>query len=419
MYKYSCNTKFVHNEDIKETIILNRKNGTWMKIPNVWKEIMDRFIKERVELVTYLNYFSEELDKKTFTDLFNNVLKFNFVVDIDKDEREKLEKIQFAITERCNLKCTHCCYDATQSFAVENNDLSFNNIALILDKIIDFNPESLTISGGEPMIRDDFFEILRHLKERYSGKVTLSTNATLIKDSDIPFLADFIASFDISLDGVDEESCAHIRGKGVFGKVLKIVAKLQKAGAENITLSMVDMNNSEEMRNKFKQLNDKLGTKSIIRALTPIGRASVTESRIEYQNKLYSPREIKPEEFNEISSSLQVTHCGALRNQFFINYDGSIYPCGILIKEEYNMGNILDYSYLDDILLTPNRDYEMTPYKINLLNLEPDRIKKCKDCKINFFCWHCLQEVDMAMESESIVNHRCQLKKEHIGNLVW
>ena len=42
-----------------------------------------------------------------------------------------------------------------------------------------WNPKSITSSGGEPMIREDFFDIASFLRENYTGIITLSTNVPL------------------------------------------------------------------------------------------------------------------------------------------------------------------------------------------------------------------------------------------------
>ena len=74
----------------------------------------------------------------------------------------------------------------------------------IIDKIVDIEPGGIVLTGGEPLLRKDFFEIIRYLRSKYNGKVALATNATLINDDNVKLLAELIDKFDISIDGVDE-----------------------------------------------------------------------------------------------------------------------------------------------------------------------------------------------------------------------
>lgn len=411
--KYSRNTRFMNNEE--QVILVNRISGEWIKIPLVWKNLLDRCMEEKKTAEVFSQYFEDTEDQRSFMNLCSKLTEFHFIIEDDDEECIPISKVQFAITERCNLKCIHCCYDAAFQSKV-NTDLQTAEILKILDRIIACEPEYITLSGGEPMIRRDFYQILQYLNDNYKGKITLSTNATLIKDEDIGILTSVISSFDISLDGYNEESCSLVRGRGVFDKVIKNVEKLQKAGAKNIALSMVDINNSDKDVKLFEKLNKRLNTKPIVRVLCPIGRAANMESKLEYLEKIYPPIEVDQINAENLCRGLMCTNCGALRNQFFVNYDGNIYPCGLLIKERYNLGNILNYSNFKE---TMSRGIEMIPLAKELEALEPDKMPKCQNCNVNFLCWSCLQEADMADGDMRVIEKRCQLRKQVLENIVW
>lgn len=413
MLRYSLNTKVVENTEIEKKILLNRESGLWIKIPNVWKEVLDDFLDQTKELEQYLGCFDDKENAKTFLKLVNKLLEYGMLIGSQDKEKKSLHKVQFALTERCNLFCSHCCYNAKR--ANSNTDLDLNSIKKIVDRIVACNPNSITLSGGEPLIRKDFFSILDYLSKNYTGEITLSTNATLIQEKDIPVLAEKISAYDISLDGFDEESCEKIRDKGVFHKVLSNIKKMQEYGVKNINLSMVDLNHSRNERERFKELNKQLGTRPIIRALAPIGRAETMESKVEYMKHLYTPRKLKEEERKEICAGFRGTKCGAYRNQFFVDYNGDVYPCGLLIVPRYKMCNLLEIDENDVFPFAATKDSSLR----NLNMLEPDKIEKCKDCKVNFFCWGCLQEADMLAGESKLVQARCDLKYEHLKNLIW
>lgn len=413
MFQYVSDIKILNNSKYHKTILLNRNSGFWIKIPNVWKNVLDNFLNSSIETDLYVQQFEDLDDANTFLQLLDTLIKYDMIEDKKNKRKSNLYKVQFAITERCNLSCIHCCYNA--GMASDKTDLELNKIKKIIDKIVFCNPKSITLSGGEPLIREDFYDILKYLAEHYEGEITLSTNATLITENRILELIEKISSFDISLDGFDENSCKKIRGKGVFSKVITNIKKLQNYGASNINLSMVDINHSKEEREKFKILNKQLGTKAIIRALSPIGRATGMESKVEYLEKLYKPRLLETEEQKRICSGFRGTKCGAYRNQFFVNYNGDIYPCGLLIDSKYKTGNILEIDKDKIFPFTTSRGNGVR----NLKMLEPDQIKYCKNCEVNFFCWGCLQEADMLVENPELIHERCKLKYNHLNNIIW
>ena len=200
---YSLNTKFIQNEEIEKTIFLNRESGFWIKIPNEWKEVLDNFVNQEKELKQYLTLFEDKDNAETFQNLVNKLVKCGMLIDSQSDKRQKLHKVQLALTERCNLFCSHCCYNA--KLVESNNDLDLTSIKKIIDRIVACKPDSIALSGGEPLIRKDFLNILDYLSSIYSGEITLSTNATLIQEKDIPVLVEKISAYDISLDGFDEK----------------------------------------------------------------------------------------------------------------------------------------------------------------------------------------------------------------------
>lgn len=79
------------------------------------------------------------------------------------------------------------------------------------------------------------------------------------------------------------------------------------------------------------------------------------------------------------------------------------------------MCNLLEIAENDVFPFAATRDSSLR----NLEMLEPNKIEKCKDCKVNFFCWGCLQEADMLAGDPELIQKRCDLKFEHLKNIIW
>ena len=77
------------------------------------------------------------------------------------------------------------------------------------------------------------------------------TNGTLITPKNVKEIVSQIDSIDISLDGADEESCAVIRGKGVFEKVVSSIKLLQSHGFSKITQTSHIENGKRSLKNQY------------------------------------------------------------------------------------------------------------------------------------------------------------------------
>ncbi len=134
------------------------------------------------------------------------------------------------LIRRCNLTCTHCyALSADHDYAGE---LSFDEVCTVMDDLKVFRVPVLILSGGEPLLRPDLFQIAARAKAMrfYVG---LSTNGTLI---DAP-MAERVAAarFDyvgISLDGIAATHDKFRRMPGAFAKSLAAVQMLVERGVK-------------------------------------------------------------------------------------------------------------------------------------------------------------------------------------------
>ncbi|MDG5977139.1 radical SAM domain-containing protein [Hydrogenophaga taeniospiralis CCUG 15921] len=134
------------------------------------------------------------------------------------------------LIRRCNLTCKHCyALSADHEYAGE---LSWNEVVTVMDDLKAFRVPVLILSGGEPLMRPDIFDIAHRARAMgfYTG---LSTNGTLI---DAP-MADRIAAtgFDyvgISLDGLRETHDKFRRLEGAFDRSLAAVRLLRARGVK-------------------------------------------------------------------------------------------------------------------------------------------------------------------------------------------
>ena len=144
---------------------------------------------------------------------------------IDSPENET-RTVHLTLTCNCNMRCTYC---VSQTGPAEGHDLTTSEWIGIIDEITEsYGPVSIIVKGGEPMLREDFFQLLDHIKTR-GHHITLITNAILIKDAHTARkLEQYVDQMEISLDGISEETTAPIKGQGMFDRIMNGIAQVRK-----------------------------------------------------------------------------------------------------------------------------------------------------------------------------------------------
>ncbi len=144
--------------------------------------------------------------------------------------------ISWNVTRRCNLHCPHCYLPAVESEKNPQTDrapeLNTDEALGVIDRIALINPEALLIlSGGEPLLREDLFELAGYA----SGKgmmVVVGSNGLLIDDLvAFKLKQSGISGVSISLDSVDPQIHDGIRSvEGAWESAVKAVRICQSQG---------------------------------------------------------------------------------------------------------------------------------------------------------------------------------------------
>jgi radical SAM protein with 4Fe4S-binding SPASM domain len=132
------------------------------------------------------------------------------------------------ITNRCNLLCDHC-YMAADGH-IRPNELTDEETIALVHQMGERKLPALFLSGGEPMIRKNFWEILE-LARSYGIRVTVSTNCTKMdRDAARRLKADGVDWIATSLYGPDEFHDAMVRVPGTRKKVVEAIKVLREEG---------------------------------------------------------------------------------------------------------------------------------------------------------------------------------------------
>ncbi|MBR1691357.1 MAG: radical SAM protein [Lachnospiraceae bacterium] len=408
-YKYSDRVmKMVGKE---HAFLFNVNNCKLVRLPFDVYQIINNICEKRVST----GYVIENCETEEDRIYFNNVCKYLIENEIIRNETDFCEyenldiEIDLDITNVCNLRCKHCCVSASSA----DNDLSENDMRNVVDKVVAVNPRTIVISGGEPLMRKDFKDIISRLRKNFRGQLGLMTNATLVNDEMAAFIASSFDNVSVSLDGVDEDSCSKIRGKGVFELSVAGIKRMQRYGLKKISASMVLTKYTIQYKDRFIYLCRKLNIEPCLRALSYVGRAKNNEAELSYEEIIHMCPDDGDVEY-EFAFDVPIRtlfRCGAAYRQFQIDSMGNIYPCQALMYKELLLGNVLGVDdlnrYIRQRLFVSRSEYK------TLETLFPYNYHGCKKCNKSVFCWTCLEDA-FRHYGETPINGMCDCSLEQL-----
>lgn len=405
---YIFNRSCVKIQNNNKIILGDRNSGRWIRISKDTYNVVEYAIENKICLSDLKELLCDDEDRDYIEKIYNFLINLNLISEDSSNIIEMHSNIIFEITSRCNLNCKHCCSNAS----LENTDsLRSEQIIDIINKILEYNPNRLVFTGGEPLIRKDFLEILEYTRANYSGQIVLATNGILINKKNIDILKKCCDQIDISIDGVDEESCSKIRGKGVYGKVVSNISFLQDNGFNKITLSMTVSDINEKLVDEFYNMAKKLSVQGYTRRFSPVGRGLENKGLFirEGEDELYIPEDINSYKKNDVL----ISKCRAGKYELHISNEGDLFPCSTFTEKQFCVGNILKYTGIQELV------DKQSFYDDMLKDFEQVKFEDCSNCKVNLFCWTCRGKLNELINNEKALKNRCKILKKKLYKIIW
>jgi len=146
--------------------------------------------------------------------------------------------IDWAITPKCNLSCRYC-----RGFS--EGAISTERARKLVAEIAELEPGWVIVEGGEPLLRDDLFELLDSMRRRQL-EVHLITNGMLLSPQIISDLKQLGIMVMISIDGATKATYEAIRNGANFEKVIQSARSCVKEGIlEAINFTILKRNYTE------------------------------------------------------------------------------------------------------------------------------------------------------------------------------
>ena len=196
--------------------------------------------------------------------------------------------IAFEVTRSCYLNCSHC--RAGASMEKNDNELSFEEICKIFDNISLLCKPIIILTGGEPMLREDIFEIASY-GNKLGFKMVMAPCGYMINDDSVKKIKNAgITGISLSIDGANAETHDKLRKKeGAFKRVIEAAKCAKENGLDFQVNTTVHKNNINELNDIF-ELSVELGAKAFHPfLLVPVGRG-----------KNMKENEITPEQYEEV-----------------------------------------------------------------------------------------------------------------------
>lgn len=311
--------------------------------------------------------------------------------------------IVWEVTTRCNLNCLHCYASSVDS---PKNELSTIESKRLLEQIASIEEfRMIVITGGEPLLRNDIFELIE-----YAGKlgfrIVFSTNGTLLTPRIAKDLVKMgVVNFSISLDGSTPEAHENIRRKpGCFEKALE---GIQAARTTDACLQV----NFTAMKQNLAELpsvidlaeNLKADIFMIFQSIPPCKDRGAVELEPEEQmqllqvvrekqrkSKLLFMPVCSPEYWplitgrngnHSLSKNLErkaFSGCGAGRGFCYIRFDGDVWPCNFI---PVAAGNVRQTPLVDI--------WRKSPLLEEFRDISRNLKGECADCDHNPICGGC------------------------------
>jgi heme b synthase len=188
--------------------------------------------------------------------------------------------IAWEITRRCNLRCVHC-RSSSEMEAKGHPDFPTSEAFRVIDDIVSYAKPVVVLSGGEPLIRKDVFEIAQYGTDK-GLRMCLATNGTLVNDEICENIkSSGIRIVSLSLDGSEEGVHDDFRSqKGAFAGTINAARLFKKHGIEFIVNSSFTRRNQEEIPKVYRLAKELGATAWYMFMIVPTGRGEEIMSEL-------------------------------------------------------------------------------------------------------------------------------------------
>jgi AdoMet-dependent heme synthase len=259
--------------------------------------------------------------------------------------------VQLDLTYRCNERCIHCYLDHD-----DHGEMTTAEFKDLLDQMADAGVFYLTISGGEIMMRRDFFEILEHARER-TFSIRLKTNGILIRKKEADRIKALgVESVQISIySHVAKVHDAITKVPGSLAQSIEAIRRLRTHGIQVVMANVLMVQNASDHEG-VRALATELGARFMMDpTITPMmdgdrGILSLNVDEAALREVFRNETLVgNVEEFcappqGPDEDALDMLPCSAGHTACYISPYGDVYPC---VQFPLPCGNVRRTKFVD------------------------------------------------------------------------
>lgn len=358
-------------------------------------------------------------------------------IDVDKlngDEREFFEFLQdndfisknefsyevkpvsayIHLTNKCNLHCVGC-YSLDEK-RNKYEDMTTKEIKEVILQLRTGGVENLIFSGGEPLLTKNIIEIVRYAKiDCKFPNLILITNGTIFNKAVLGDLAKYIDTVSVSLDTYCSDGKPFLRDPNIFDKIMRSISWLKETGNNVNILPTIHHLNSKYLE-EYVNLSKKLGVTISFSILSACFEGELlnylpNDEDLQTISQFMKKTDMAIEDSSIVEKFHAENYCGAGKTIISVGTDGNVYPCHMLMYDEFCLGNIRKESLIDIL----KHSQKLNVFK----NLNVDKLSGgCKECPFKYFCGGgCRARSYMKYRNVTTRDPYCVLFKDYYGEM--
>lgn len=256
-------------------------------------------------------------------------------------------EVDLHVTNRCNLKCKHCVYTSGEW---DMPDMTLETVKKIIPALKKLGVEEVHITGGEPLVNKEFFEIARCLHENGFG-TRVQTNGILITPDIAKRLKECgIEYVLISIDGLEKTHNSFRNNDKSFDYAIKAVKICLEAGLYTRVNTVINKSNVQDLPELIKYINNLKPDQHSFFYLTPVGRGKNMKNLMLSLEEWKEVEKIVEKSGRENKCIEKIRLQNVIKNNeddkkcrddnCLILANGNVYHCVFFIYSPYKLGNI-------------------------------------------------------------------------------
>jgi radical SAM protein with 4Fe4S-binding SPASM domain len=388
MPKLQVPREVFHVGDVGSNILYNPEMHSWDSLTDEELNMYEMFQeKGGVDC----SQAAKEVQSYLFRLVFRGLLypeSLSQSVERVKEFPDSPTAVYWEVTDRCNMECLYCFADGS---AKNDQGLSTYEGFRVLESIATSNTQWIYFTGGEPLLREDLFDLAQFCKD-LGIKTGLLTNATLIDRDIAGRIAGVFDSVAISLDSASPGINDSLRGAKTHAKALNGLYMLLDQDVKPAVNTTVTNLNLSDIPQLIRLLSDLGLSEHRLSIHMAIGRGKDDALGCDENEILWALEEmirngawlnLKKESYSFFQARLPEPfkpkcQCGFGTNELLVDALGNVFPCRLLKHKELLAGNVLREPL--------SKIYTTSTALSKCRAIDVDEIPNCSMCTYRYFC---------------------------------